>query len=91
MSGFFVLDDMKCRHRDAFVCPCDEVEEKFHNYSGYYLVKGFETEAEAESFCESYNRYDGEPDEVLSCCSNGCRMTAYEAAHWNGLCAYTGE
>lgn len=88
--NFYVIGDMKLDYRDTFVCIEDEVDEKMNNYSGYFIVKIFETAEEAEKFCKKYNNYDGEPDETLSCCSDGCVMKACEYARWNGKCAYQG-
>ena len=77
---YYVANDMKSNTRKAFVITENEWTEVSSNYSGYY----------AEKFCNDFNSYAGVPDEALSCCSDGCVMTACEYAMWNGQCAYQG-
>lgn len=85
---YFVINDMKSNTREAFVCTEDEWDEISNNYSGYYIEKIFNSDSEAEKFCNDFNSYTDMPDEILSCCSDGCVMNAYEYARWNGKCAY---
>ncbi len=88
MIKYYVLGDMKTSYREACVFDTTEVEQAQRNYSGWYPIATFETEAEALEFCEKYNNYECEPDVELGCCENGCTMSAYEYEHWNGKCAY---
>ena len=85
---YFVVNDMKSNTREAFVCTEDEWDEISNNYSGYYVEKIFNSDSEAEKFCNDFNSYTDMPDETLSCCSDGCVMKACEYAKWNGKCAY---
>lgn len=86
-----VIDDERGA-REAFVVDEERAAECLSNYSGYYIVREFETEAEANAFCEAYNNYELEKDKPVEChcCSEGCTMSAYEYGHWNGGCAYKG-
>ena len=87
---YYVVNDMKSSTREAFVITENEWTEVSNNYSGYYIEKIFDSASEAEKFCKDFNSYVDVPDEALSCCSNGCVMTACEYAMWNGQCAYQG-
>lgn len=85
---YFVVNDMKSNTREAFVCTEDERKEISNNYSGYYIEEIFDSDSEAEKFCNDFNSYTDMPDEILSCCSDGCVMKYCEYARWNGKCAY---
>ena len=87
---YYVVNDMKSNTKEAFVITENEWAEVSSNYSGYYIEKIFDSASEAEKFCKDFNSYVDVPDEALSCCSNGCVMTACEYAMWNGQCAYQG-
>lgn len=87
---WYVIDDDKTTGREAFVKCEEEANECLNNYSGYYVLREFNTQAEAEKFCTEYNNYVGIPDVELGCCSEGCKMCAAEYDRWNGLCAYKG-
>ena len=91
MEKYYVMDDMKVQYHEGFVANEEDSDECMANYSGYYVVKSFETREGAEAFCNDYNSYAGEPDVHLDCCSMGCKMTAWEYARWNGQCTYMGQ
>lgn len=89
-NKYYVIDDERSNAREAFVTDEEKSDECLANYSGYYIVKEFEKEEDADKFCIAYNSYEGVPPVELSCCSNGCTVSAWDYAHWNGKCAYTG-
>lgn len=88
---YYVLNDNRAKAREAFVAAENEIDDLYHNYSGYYAVDYFDSKKEAEQFCESFNLYEGEPDVELWCCSRGCKMTAYDYAHRGDGCVYEGR
>ena len=87
----YVVDDYWDDARNAFVATAKEVAHACANYGGYEVVESFDSVEEAEKFCSAYNEYEGEPDVTFSCCSHGCTMCAYDAAHSTGRCVYEGE
>ena len=90
-NNTYVVDDYWAAAREAFVASAKEVAHACANYGGYEVVESFDSAEEAEDFCREYNEYTGEPDVTFSCCSHGCTMCAYDAAHSTGRCVYEGE
>ena len=90
---FYVISDERAKVREAFVMPEPEPDEPdpLDGYSGWFTVASFDSVEEAKAFCDSYNEYEGESDVSFSCCSRGCTMCAYDAAHSTGYCAHEGE
>ena len=86
----YVVDDYWAPAREAFVASAKEAACACANYDGYSVVESFDSVEEAKKFCREYNEYTGEPDVTFSCCSHGCTMCAYDAAH-SGHCVYEGE
>ena len=86
----YVVDDYWAPAREAFVASAKEAAYACANYDGYSVVESFDSVEEAKKFCREYNEYTGEPDVTFSCCSHGCTMCAYDAAH-SGHCVYEGE
>ena len=89
-NRFFVIDDERANAREAFVTNDAKHDECMRQYSGYVSVRVFNNEEDAQKFCTSYNNYEGCETHECTCCTHGCTMSAYEYAHWNGQCAYTG-
>lgn len=56
--NWYVIDDANAYGREAFVCDSEEMEKKFADYSGWFVVCCFEAEEEAINYCEGYNSYD---------------------------------
>ena len=84
-----VVDDYWTSTREAFVVDDDELDE-MDGYQGWTIVESFDSVEEAEKFCSAYNEYEGEPDVSFTCCSHGCTMCAYDAAH-SCRCVHEGE
>lgn len=85
---WYVLDDERACEREAFVMDEDEAQDAIDNYSGYYILREFNSEEEADHFCTDYNDYIGIPDKEMHCCPEGCKMSPREYDRWNGKCAY---
>ena len=89
--SIYVVDDYWAEVREAFVASAKELAHACANYDGYEVIEIFDSAEEAKAFCDSYNEYEGESDVSFSCCSRGCMMCAYDAAHSTGYCAHEGE
>lgn len=86
---YYIIDDLWADARDAFVSRnCEDYNDTYGGYYGLDVV--FDTFEEAQEFCERYNAYEGVEGRQLNCCSNGCYISAFDFAHWNGKCAYMG-
>jgi hypothetical protein len=86
IKKWHVVDDDNVNYYDCFVVD-DDWES---SYSGYRYIAEFSSKDEAQAYADKLNSYEGQPDVVCNCCSQGCTMSAYDYAHWNGKCAYAG-
>ena len=87
---YYILDDLYTNIREGFIVNEDEL----NSYPDrFVIIRIFDSEESANEFAEKYNAYELEDDEKVrcSCCTEGCTMSAFEYAHWNGLCAYSGK
>lgn len=94
MKTFYLMDDGNVEYRELFAVDSREIaEQKMHNYSGYYIAKEmvFNSQEEADEYCLKYNSYIDEPAVHCTCCNEGCYMSAFDYAHWNGGCAYVAQ
>lgn len=87
---YYIVNDIQAEAREGFIATEGELEELNEESSRWCVVKSFNDEEEAEKYLSDYNDYMLEDDEPVSmgCCAEGCKMSAFEYAHWNGQCAY---
>lgn len=88
---FYVINDERCSHREAFVANESKAADCFRSYSYYYIVDTFNKISDAQKFCDSFNTYEGCSPVKLDCCCRKCTLSAMDYAYWNGKCAYAGD
>ena len=87
--AYAVLDNWNKAYREGFVISESELDK--YSLDQYFIVRDtfFADKELAEEWCQAYNEYmlDDDPD-FIECdfCPQGCFLSAFDWAHWNGTC-----
>jgi hypothetical protein len=76
-SMYWVIDDLRARRREAFVCDLDELN--CLSYSGYYTVATFSKCSEATKFCDLWN--EGADPRFMNTTINGVAIKSINGSN----------
>lgn len=76
-SMYWVIDDLRARRREAFVCDSDDLNGL--SYSGYYTVATFSKCSEATMFCDLWN--EGADPRFMNTTINGVAIKSINGSN----------